>query len=647
MKKIVLVFAVWVTCWAANAQPGTDTIARKEDDIISLEDLMKAKVTVASANERTLRETPGVVTIITAKEIRNMGARDLIDVLRMVPGLDFAHDLDGVISMGVRGNWAQEAKVMVMVDGVDMTEIAYGSQQFMAHYTLDIVERIEIIRGPGSAIYGGNASLAVINIITKDAEKINGIGIYANYGQMQNTYGRINGTVNAGRKFANGLAVAGSVSYGVANKSDRMAYLNGQQANYADSSHISSMFVNLGIKYKGLSARYIFDNYTTQITGQNNTYLFGTHAGSLSYDWKITDKVTLTPRVSFKNQLPWFYKNKQDTAAYNTNVNTQRFLGSTVLKYKPIDELEILVGAEYFHDNGKVYLSKSDFLFGNNTRKVNYYNVAAYLQAQWYSKWINITGGLRVDKHNLFGYVAVPRVVLTKVLGRFHGKLMYSKAFRAPMIFNMDVNPQINPEKTTVMEAEIGCRLSNSIFATVNLFNNQINSPIIYSYVNDTESYVNGNRIGSRGAEFEIRLNQAWGYITANYSYYYGIKRDANDYAVPGQKGVNLALAAHKATLNGNVKLYKTLFLNVGSVFYSDRYAYNSNGDLIHYKPTLLLSSFLQFDNVVKGLNIGAGVYDILGQNYQFGQAYRSYSDAVPGPGREFILRLRYKISFN
>lgn len=648
MKYNISVFILLLATLTAFAQPPADTTAQKEDDIMSLESLMNAKVTVASQSEQTLRETPGVVTIITAREIRNMGARDLIDVLRMVPGLDFAHDIDGVISMGIRGNWAQEAKMMLMVDGLDMTEIAYGSQQFAAHYPLDIIDRIEIIRGPGSTIYGGNASLAVINIITKDAKKVNGIGLHANYGQMQNTYGRANGTINFGREFFNGLSISGSATYGKANMSDRLVYLpDGTPVNYADSSRIGMLFTNLAIKYKGLNVKYVFDNYTLQSPIINNTYVFASHVGSISYDFKVGNKITITPRFGFKNQLPWFYRNVSDTAFYNTNIKTARYTGSTIFRYKPIEKLEILVGAEYYNDNGKVYSGQSNYLFSNGSNKVSYYNMAGYIQTQWYSKWVNVTAGIRIDKHNRFGMVAVPRLVLTKVIKNLHGKLMISRAFRAPMIYNMDLNPNINPEKITVIEAEIGYKFSPNFYATLNIFDNQVYSPIVYSYINDVENYVNGARMGSRGAEFELRYTGKLGYITANYSFYYNLPRANNDYNVPGHPSLSLALPTHKATLNTNITLYKNLAFNVGCVVYSDRFAYNSNEELVYYKPTVLLSSFLYYDDIVKGLSAGVGVYDIFGQNYVFPQAYRSYYDAVPGPSREVVVKLRYKFSFN
>ena len=130
-------------------------------DALSLEDLMNIKISVASIKELTPRESPGVVSYISAEEIRESGANDLVDVLRMVPGFDFATDVEDVVGIGVRGNWAHEGKVLMLIDGQEMNEGLYSTLQFGNHYPVDNIKRIEIIRGPGSAIYGGNAEYAV------------------------------------------------------------------------------------------------------------------------------------------------------------------------------------------------------------------------------------------------------------------------------------------------------------------------------------------------------------------------------------------------------------------------------------------------------------------------------------------------------
>ena len=128
---------------------------------------MNIKITVASIKELTPRQSPGIITNITSEDIRNLGARDLMEVLRHVPGFEFGVDVEGVVGLGIRGNWAHEGKVVLFVDGIEMNERLYSTTQFGNHYPVENIERIEIIRGPGSALHGGFAAYAVINIITR------------------------------------------------------------------------------------------------------------------------------------------------------------------------------------------------------------------------------------------------------------------------------------------------------------------------------------------------------------------------------------------------------------------------------------------------------------------------------------------------
>ena len=96
---------------------------------------MNIKISVASIKELTPRESPGVVSYISAEEIHESGANDLVDVLRLVPGFDFAMDVEGVVGIGVRGNWAHEGKVLMLIDGQEMNEGLYSSLQFGNPFT--------------------------------------------------------------------------------------------------------------------------------------------------------------------------------------------------------------------------------------------------------------------------------------------------------------------------------------------------------------------------------------------------------------------------------------------------------------------------------------------------------------------------------
>lgn len=78
-----------------------------------------------------------------------------MQVLQLIPGFDFGVDVEGIVGIGVRGNWAHEGKVLMLWDGLEMNEDLYSTLQFGGHYPVGQIKRIEIIRGPGSAIYGG------------------------------------------------------------------------------------------------------------------------------------------------------------------------------------------------------------------------------------------------------------------------------------------------------------------------------------------------------------------------------------------------------------------------------------------------------------------------------------------------------------
>ncbi|MBK7861870.1 MAG: TonB-dependent receptor plug domain-containing protein [Archangiaceae bacterium] len=156
-------------------------------------------MSVASATGVTVStaESPGVVTVITREEIHDMGARDLIDVLRFVPGFDFSNDVEGTVGLTVRGIWALEGKALVLLDGMPYNDLEYGNVLFGNRAPVDLIERIEIIRGPGSAIYGGFAALAVINIVTRPETPVNRVIASSTYGQMPRSVGRWTGACSA------------------------------------------------------------------------------------------------------------------------------------------------------------------------------------------------------------------------------------------------------------------------------------------------------------------------------------------------------------------------------------------------------------------------------------------------------------------
>jgi outer membrane receptor for ferrienterochelin and colicin len=96
---------------------------RATTEASELQKILNENVAASSKKGLASRETPGIVSVVTAEEIKNSGARDLTDVLKMVPGFEFATDVEFVVGIGLRGNWANEGKILVLVDGHEYNEI--------------------------------------------------------------------------------------------------------------------------------------------------------------------------------------------------------------------------------------------------------------------------------------------------------------------------------------------------------------------------------------------------------------------------------------------------------------------------------------------------------------------------------------------
>ena len=142
MRKylFLLILLNLISAHKINAQDTTFTAAGY--DTLSLQDLMNIKLTVASSTELTPRQSPAIVTYITASDIKNYGATDLMSVLKQIPGFDFGADVEGVVGLGVRGNWSHEGKVVLLIDGQEMNEGLYSTLQFGNNYPVQNIERI-------------------------------------------------------------------------------------------------------------------------------------------------------------------------------------------------------------------------------------------------------------------------------------------------------------------------------------------------------------------------------------------------------------------------------------------------------------------------------------------------------------------------
>src|ERR1043166_2395867 len=178
---------------------------------ISLEGLLKMEIPIvegASKYKQKITEAPASVTVISADEIKKYGHRTLADVLRSVPGLYVSYDRSNA-RLGVRGVISRDynSRILLLVDGHRIKNSLSDGAPIGTEFILDVdlIERVEIIRGPGSSLYGNNAFFGVINVITRKGADMSGTGFEVS--GEGGSYDSYKGRVTYGKKFKNGLDV--------------------------------------------------------------------------------------------------------------------------------------------------------------------------------------------------------------------------------------------------------------------------------------------------------------------------------------------------------------------------------------------------------------------------------------------------------
>lgn len=630
----------------------------KESD---LQKLLNKNVGV-SAQKLSSRETPGILSIITAEEIQNSGARDLTDVLRLVPGFDVMQDLQFVMGIGLRGSWANEGKVLVMMDGQPFNDLLYQSVAVGNRFPIDAVERIEIIRGPGSAIYGGSAEYGVINIITKAAESLNGVAIYGTGGFHADATGRTNAGVMASRK-TESLAWDFSFFKGAGIVSDdqhhddpiQNAY-NGNtnyiNQNLAKVSTADPMNINLGLRYKDLYLRTMYDEFKT--SDPQVDVSFKNFFADLRYAWKINDKFKLTPQLKFTDQRPWTYGPKENKDP-DFEAQATRLYAQADGEYNASRKTSINFGAIYFRDHGDYETVLSTFA---GDRSLTLSNYAFYAQALFKHRLANATVGFRYEKNNRYGGAFVPRLALTKKIENFHFKVLYSQAFRAPSLQNINIalNDKIKPEKSDVFELELGYQFTPEMLLAVNAFSISTRNVMIYGSEGEDETfqewYENSQKSGSKGIEVVYSVRQKTWYAHLTYSFSQAIKSNTVEvYEVSQTDRQYVGFPTHKITLNTNFNLTSKLSFNPTFIYASKRYAYTAvddDGNAIStaLDPYVVANAFLNYRNLLPGLTAGVGAYDILNERPAIPQAYNGGYGPIPGRSREYVVKLSYQLNF-
>jgi outer membrane receptor for ferrienterochelin and colicins len=649
---------------AGDNLPGRETSANALLDL-SLDELLNTDVTMVAVKPTVQSEAPAVVSIITREDIALSGARDLIDILRMVPGFDFGVDIWNVVGVGFRGLWGHEGKILLTVDGMGFNEYMYGNVPYGNHFPVDLIEKIEIIRGPGSARFGNFAELAVINVITMTGAELPGGMVSSTTGLVDHGFNR----ENLAAKYGTGIGADGylglSLSGGVAQRSDK-TYVDqsGSATSMYNDSELTAGNAILNMKSGGFSGGFIYDRYETAGRDGYGAVLpadikpsFISYLGRLAYQCHVTEELNVTTAVKGSIQQPW--RNTRvavnDPSYYDPTVQTYNVSLNTL--WNPQSWAHSQFGVEYEYQlarygSGNV---QKKYLFPGGAQQIDLDRYALYNEWLLETPLVNLTAGLRLEKQSDYHPSVVPRLSLTHSFGDTSVKLLYSGAYRAPSIeqtsSGLKSGQKLQTETSNVIELEASHRFNSHNHASINLFTIRMDHPIVYQYdpVNDLDTYQNQGRVGSRGVEAEYRFRDNWGHLALRYAFYQATDQGAEYYRVPGNDAVFLGFPAHKVTVDANYHVNSNLNLNSSLIFISDRYGYDhidpmtNQSAVTRYNPELVANLYLLYKNAFRnGLDVGFGIYDLLDTTSTFIQPYNGGHAPLPGSGREYLLRVSY-----
>lgn len=603
---------------------------------------------------------------MTRDEIRRLGARDLTDVLHLIPGVTFGADVQGAVGILFRGMWGQEGKVLVLWDGFEINETLYLSAQIENHFPLQSIERVEVIRGPGSALYGGFAELAVINIVTRNAATA-GFEAVASYGQMGTQFGRANGEIVFGHTqnggVFDGLQLSFNAFGGEAARSNR-AYDDGYGNRYTSSWENSAQgqtFVHATASWAGVTAKVLLDanrvrqrdNFNEALEASIKNDYYNAHADlSWAGSW-FDGAVRFSPRLNVKRQLPWY--SSGDFFVYESNIQNyhkiaDRLRARAPLQLRLADGHLLTVGADAYVDQGTVITGEPGVYEGLNssfgdTDSVLYWNAAGFAEYSLKSDIVNLTAGIRYEYHSAVGSSFVPRLAATRSFDKLWVKGLVSGAFKPPGIENLNLNNELVPERATVFEAEVGYDFLPTLSASVSAYRVTLDNPIVFFVDDAGERYVNFDTTGSQGFDVELKMLEEWGSLTANYGY--NNSQGLSNVPLYEAGGNTLRGAPeHKVSASSRLNLTSTVSVGPTLVVLSERRGWLGALDgAVGVEPPAVLASVALYvrDLGLPGLDATVAVHNLLDTNYRYLQPYDGGHVPLPTPGRELLARLSYR----
>ena len=449
---------------------------------LSPEALKGVQVYSASMYLQSDREAPSSVTVITADQIREFGYRTLADALRSVRGFDVTYDRN-YSYVGVRGfsrPGGYNDQILLLINGHRLNDNVYEEADLGTEFPLDVdlIERIEIVRGPSSSLYGTSAFLAIINVITRSAQAdaalqfsgdAAGLGSYRGRSTVGGTYhgvdalfsGTIYDSTGASRLFFPTFD-SPATNYGIAQNADR-----DRSRSFYGSLHFRHFTLEaLGAtRLKGIptaSFGQVFNDNRSQ-TIDSSGHLKLRYSRPIFQDGELTANVYLDREI-YHGVYVYSPVARQAGDVLNEDAARGDVLGTNARITKTLWQKHKATGGVEFRDNvrqDQTNYNLNPFQPVLDDRRSSF-EWAAFVQDEFtIRQGLILNAGLRHDQYQPFGGTTNPRVALIYApLRRTTLKLIYGQAFRAPNDYELyygdhvsiEANPYLRPEKIRTEE---------------------------------------------------------------------------------------------------------------------------------------------------------------------------------------------------
>ena len=508
---------------------------------LSLEDLMKldaGRVFGASERLQPALEAPASVSFITAEEIAQYGYRTLADILRGVRGMyvtdDRNYSLIGTRGFGVPGDF--NSRILLLVNGHKVNDTIFGQAEIGAEFGLDpaMFERVEIIRGPASSIYGDSAFFAVVNVITRSGASLGGGSATLEAGTLGSRLAR----GSLGHRFANGVDLALSGTYEHSDGVDRLYFpefdaadTNEGVAQGLDGESLRQFYGRLAFKditftgaYGGrrrdvptasFGTLFNFRNPREQTTDRHT--LLDADYGRSFGGTRVTARTSLD-RFSYDAVYP-FAADESGAATvvgYVSGVGMRWTAGGGITR--PFGERHVVrAGVEYLdnirQDQSGRYSDVPVPVLDSQRSSAQH---AIYLQDEVrIQRWLIVNAGLRYDGYDTFKRLT-PRAALIVLPSSTQSfKYLYGSAFRAPNAYELntfyfgDHVEQLRPESIDTHELVWERYVNDWLRTSVSTY--WYKADRLITQVPDASTvlgatFINQREVRARGLELETQM---------------------------------------------------------------------------------------------------------------------------------------------